>query len=79
MRAFVAVDKSEEFEMARWPDPSAMALMDLLCKAAGLEDHKNIRAIECRVSIKEAVQFSVELLGRDDEIGEALKPHAKDA
>ena len=50
----------------------AKQLFELLRKAAGLEEKKFIRTIECRVSYDECVSFKVEFLADDEDVSMAL-------
>jgi hypothetical protein len=46
-------------------------LTSLLIKAAGL-DGKRVKSLECRVATGEAITFTAELYGLDEDIGPAL-------
>jgi hypothetical protein len=56
---------------------SPSELFDLLVAAAG-QDRRRVRAITCRMRLKEPVQFDVELLGDPANIRRALHPPASD-
>lgn len=57
--------------MARLDMAKHHQLMRLLCKAAGVEDHK-VRRIECTCEAGEQARFNVDFCGKPEDIAKAI-------